>query len=86
MLRLIRAVVVIVGVMAAAAGLAMAAGHVGLTSDDGLRIVFLSSLQWSTEIWLTKPDGTSLNVIRRKTNPCPSCGGFAHSGGAAKCS
>jgi dipeptidyl aminopeptidase/acylaminoacyl peptidase len=64
MLRLVRAVLVTIGVMAAVSGLAMAAGHVGLTSDDGLRIVFLSAGPWTTEIWLTKPDGTSLNLIR----------------------
>jgi WD40 repeat protein len=63
MLRWVRAVRVTVGVMAAASGLAVAAGHVGLTSDDGLRIVFRSWAGGSGEIYVMKPDGTQLVKI-----------------------
>jgi Tol biopolymer transport system component len=64
MLRLARAVLVMVGVMAAASGLAMAAGHVGLTSDDGLRIVFTSRLaQSTTGIFIMKLDGSAPQLL-----------------------
>jgi Tol biopolymer transport system component len=65
---LVRAVLVTVGVMAAVAGLAMAAGHVQFTRGD-LWIVFISMDPNAIEpnpIAIIKPDGTSYMELVRE--------------------
>src|SRR5688500_7263710 len=63
MLQWIRVVAVMVGVMAAASGLAV--GQEEMTPDDGLRIGFMHTLLNDSfyYLWTVRPDGTSPELI-----------------------